>query len=129
MKRHIGKLTDLAKKNVLHCPWCNSLNSKTYFTYLKAELKELESAFRKKDYNNVQEEIGDVIWDAVVLAHICEREGKFSAKSAVKNILEKIQRRKPYLVNGKKVSLKESQEIWKEAKLKEKELSRKKRLS
>ncbi len=113
-------LMHLSRKNAAHCPWCRDKGSEAYVHELKDELRELLEAFDKKDYENVREEIGDVIWDAVVLAHICEREGKFKGDDVIESIIKKIERRKPYLIEGRNVTVEEAKKIWQEAKQKEK---------
>jgi|GEM_PF-1010760 len=124
MKMHsssgITEMTALAKKNVQHCPWCRTVSSEDYVRTLEEEVEELLGAFKNKDYENVREEIGDVIWDALVLAHICEREGKFKSDDVIDGIIKKIKRRKPFLEENREVTLEEAKRLWDEAKRAEK---------
>ncbi len=114
-------LMALARKSAVHCPWCKEKSCEEFVHELENEVRELAGALSKMDYANVREEIGDVVWDALVLAHICEREGKFNGDDVIREIIRKIERRKPYLINGDIVSLEEAKRIWHEAKRKEKE--------
>ena len=55
-------------------------------------------ALQKKDYQNLKEELGDVLFD---LAHVCflaEKEGLFTMQDVFETINHKIKRRKPYLL-------------------------------
>lgn len=119
-KYSANALMHLAKKNASHCPLCRDSSSHAFMHKLGEEVRELEEAFRKEDYENVKEEIGDIIWDAAVLAHICEREGKFSGSEVIEGILKKIWRRKPFLIEGRSVAPAEARQIWQEAKRREK---------
>ncbi|MGB9635179.1 MAG: MazG nucleotide pyrophosphohydrolase domain-containing protein [Candidatus Micrarchaeia archaeon] len=118
--RKSERLLNLAKTNVKLCPWCGEKKPEEYVNELVGEVDEVKSAIEKKDYENLSEEIGDVIWDALVLAHICEKEGLFKGDDVLEKIIRKIERRKPWLIKGKKVSKEEAVRIWENAKRMEK---------
>ena len=120
MKRETSKLIDLARKNLELCEWCAQKTPEQYFEHMKKEVKELEEAFLKNDFDNVEEELGDVIWVCFVLAYLCERDKKIKTTKVIERILKKIATRKPWLIEGKKVSAEEADRIWNEAKKKEK---------
>lgn len=120
MKDSLNSLLEIVKKNVEVCEWCQSQTSDEHLKKLKEEIQELEDAIKNQDYENAKEEMGDVIWDALILAYIFEREAKFKAKDSVDNIIKKISNRKPWLIKGEKVSREEAVRIWVEAKAKEK---------
>jgi len=101
------------------CPWCCEKAPEDFLRALKEEVAELEEAFRKGDYANAREELGDVLWDAVMLAQVCERKGLFGAESVVDGLMGKIRRRKPWLVEGRAVGKEEAERVWKEAKARE----------
>ncbi|MEM3364667.1 MAG: MazG nucleotide pyrophosphohydrolase domain-containing protein [Candidatus Micrarchaeia archaeon] len=113
-------LIHLAKNNVLLCPWCSRQLPGKYLPHLRSEVDELEEAFRKKDLNNIKEEIGDIIWDAVVLAHLCQKRGMFKIEDVFENVILKMSGRKPFLLDGKKVTLEEAERLWREGKAREK---------
>ncbi|MGV8085790.1 MAG: MazG nucleotide pyrophosphohydrolase domain-containing protein [Candidatus Bilamarchaeum sp.] len=120
MKSKISKLIELSEKNVELCPWCKEKSSGFYFTQLKSEIEELENAFKNNDLDNIEEEIGDVLWDTITLVLICEREKKVDSTKIITRVLEKFERRKPWLLTGQKVTREESGRIWDEAKKLEK---------
>ncbi|MEK6981670.1 MAG: MazG nucleotide pyrophosphohydrolase domain-containing protein [Candidatus Micrarchaeota archaeon] len=120
MKDSLNSLLEIVKKNVAVCEWCNTQTSDMHLVKLKEEITELELAIKNNDLENAKEEMGDVIWDALILAYIFEREAKFKAKDSVDNVIRKIYNRKPWLLKGEKVSREEAVRIWVEAKAKEK---------
>lgn len=120
MKTHFPNLFDLSKKNLALCDWCNQKSSLEYLKLLKDEISELEQAFQKSDFDNIEEELGDVFWDLLILSLICEKEGKVNANRIIPRILEKFSNRKPWLISGELVTREQAAKIWVAAKLKEK---------
>ena len=120
MKSKFSFLLDFTKLNVENCPWCNTKKSDYYFERLKEEVDELSDALEKKDFDNTEEEIGDVLWDTLTLIYILEKEGKVDSKRVIDRLIEKFDRRKPWLLKGEKVTSQEASRIWNEAKSLEK---------
>ena len=52
---------------------------------------------KKKDYENIQEEIGDLLWDFFAFSLILEEEGKISSKEVMLGMLQKMKERKPHI--------------------------------
>jgi len=122
MIKKILETIELTEKNLNLCPWIQSMNTRSYANELFNEVEELKEAFKKNDIENIKEELGDVLWDAIVLAHLAQREGLFSASDVIHDVNEKIKRRKPFLLNGDRVTIEEVSAMWQEAKRKEKGL-------
>ncbi|MEK6981672.1 MAG: MazG nucleotide pyrophosphohydrolase domain-containing protein [Candidatus Micrarchaeota archaeon] len=120
MKDKTNDVIGLAKKAADVCPWCLDQTSISYFKCLEEEVAEIKDALDKKDFDNLENEIGDTLWVLFVLAYICEREGKIKTKNSVERILKKINNRKPWLIEGKEVTKEDAVKIWAEAKAKEK---------
>ena len=119
--KNISSLISLSKKNLSVCPWCSVKPSLEYFKFLKDEIVELEEALKKDDLDNIEEELGDVLWVTLTLILICEREKKVQSEMLVDRILKKFIGRKPWLLTNEKVTSDEAVKIWNEAKKKEKE--------
>lgn len=119
--KNLGELVSLSKKNVSLCPWCSVKPSLEYFKFLKDEISELEDAFKNNDFDNVEEELGDVLWVILTLTLICEREKKVQSEKVIDRVLDKFAKRKPWLLKNQKVTSDEAVKIWNEAKKKEKE--------
>jgi len=112
----IRELTVLIDKNMKKCPWIKNQTSKTHLKKLFSELEELDDAYNKSNWNGTQEEMGDVLWDVLILAYILEKEGRINVKQTIRNIREKICRRKPWLESNDEISLDEAKRIWIEKK-------------
>lgn len=102
------------------CPWNSKQTIQTYKKEFLEEAQEVAQAIDNKDYPNLKEELGDVIWDAMMIAHIAEQKGYFKAEEVLKDVTDKMKRRKPYIVEGRKVTLKQAWQKWHEVKAAEK---------
>ena len=88
-----------------------------------SEIEELKEAYEKNDVKNIKEELGDVFYDSLFLLLLAEKENAMNIEEIIKDVREKIERRKPYLFQDMKVDTKEEAlKIWNEIKQKEKEM-------
>ncbi|MBI2144485.1 nucleotide pyrophosphohydrolase [Candidatus Woesearchaeota archaeon] len=120
MEKEIDKFVELARKTLAECPWANTQTVKTYVQQLASESDEVVAAVNNGDYENLKEELGDLLWDTLMVALIAEKEGWFASKEPLKALVDKMRRRKPFLFTGQKVTLEEAERMWSEAKAKEK---------
>jgi len=120
MKDGFGELFNAVKKNVKYCPWISKVDSEKYSKELLEESKEIIKAFQNKDYDNLTEELGDLLWDIITISIMAEEEGKINSKEIIKNVLQKMKERKPFIFEEKKISREEARKIWLEAKAKQK---------
>ena len=118
MKDEFEEFIDLIERNLDRCPW---IKKKTVEDYKKEILNEAQEVMQAQNNENLQEELGDLFWDVVVLAYLAEKEGRFKASEIIKTVKEKMKRRKPFLLGEKKeLDLEECKKIWYEEKEKEK---------
>jgi NTP pyrophosphatase (non-canonical NTP hydrolase) len=120
MKETFEEFIALMKINRKNCPWVKEKDIDEYIRQLEGEVKEVAEAFEKKDYENFKEELGDVFIDFVMLMIIAEEKGMCSVKECMELGMEKIKRRKPWLLTDKTVTTEEALRIWKEVKQHEK---------
>jgi uncharacterized protein YabN with tetrapyrrole methylase and pyrophosphatase domain len=121
MRSEFEEFIDLIEKNLKRCPWAKDQDIESHKGELLSEAKEVIEAIEKKDYQNLKEELGDLIWDTVMMAYLAEKEGHFKSGEIMKSIKEKIKRRKPYILKeGNNISIEEANKIWNKAKEKEK---------
>jgi len=120
MKESFEELFDVLKKNRKYCPWVSKVSSEEYSKEILEEAKEVVDAIKNKDYDNLEEEIGDLLWDVITIAIIAEEEGKIKSKEIIKRVIQKMKERKPHIFEEKKVSIEEANKIWHEAKAKQK---------
>ena len=78
------------------------------------------AAVENNDVENLKEELGDLFWDTLMVILIAEKEGLFKSSEPMAALIGKMRRRKPFLFTGQKVTLAEAEQMWAEAKLKEK---------
>ena len=121
MNEELRKALAYMEREMRICPWLRSIDKKEMIRRLKMEIRELEQAKTKTE---IMDEAGDVAMTALKLMFIVSREHGISKKRIIRNYHEKMKRRKPFVLKGKKVSLEESKRLWMEAKRVEKESGR-----
>jgi|TARA_B100002003_G_C13821215_1_gene404252 uncharacterized protein YabN with tetrapyrrole methylase and pyrophosphatase domain len=120
MDKAFKELIAAIELNRKMCPWQKKMTLENQTKEFLLESKEVEEAVKKKDYKNLKEELGDVLWDVLTIAHIAEDKGHFKAKEIFESINKKIKRRKHYMFEGKTVDIPTAIRIWDEVKEKEK---------
>jgi len=120
MKQSFDELLDAMRKNLKYCGWAKEQTFDSYVKQVFDEADELKEAVEKGDYEHIKEELGDLLWDVLVLALIAEKQGIFLAKDVIKSRVEKTRRRKPEIFEGKHISKEEALKNWDKAKKEEK---------
>jgi len=103
------------------CPWDRLQTHKSLLKYLKEESKEVEQAVKNNDYNNLKEELGDILLQVIFHAQIAEENGYFDIYDVLRTLQNKLIRRHPHVYGKKK--LKTAEEVllsWDRIKRKEK---------
>jgi NTP pyrophosphatase (non-canonical NTP hydrolase) len=113
------QVVDALKKCKQHCPWTKAQTMESYAQEIVSEAHEVADAVAKKDVQNLKEELGDVIWDVLMVAHFAEERGHFSVKDVFQEVIEKMKRRKPFVFQGRSVSMEEAEHHWFAAKARE----------
>ncbi|HUQ88619.1 MAG TPA: nucleoside triphosphate pyrophosphohydrolase [Vicinamibacterales bacterium] len=104
------------------CAWDRQQTLKTLRPFVLEETYELLDALDRGDYDAVEHELGDFLFEAVFLAQICDEEGRFSIADSIESIAEKLIRRHPHIFDEQgKASLtpKQVKQQWEEIKAKE----------
>ena len=117
----IIELMNVIKETLDKCPWVKEQTIESLKSEPLNEARELKEAIEKKDIDNFEEEIGDLIYDALLILAIAEKEGITTHQKALRRIISKIKRRKPWVFGNEKV--KDSKEAilrWHEIKEQEK---------
>ncbi len=116
----IKELLELVKilRSPSGCEWDRAQNFSTMKECLDNETKEVLSAIEKRDYENLKEELGDVLLQVVMNSEIAEEEGLFSFKDVVQVLCEKLIRRHPHVFGDEKrpENPEESLALWKKIK-------------
>jgi NTP pyrophosphatase (non-canonical NTP hydrolase) len=120
MKDEFNGFIDLVEKNFEYCPWTKTRTLDQWKDALVEEVKEVGKAIETSDYKNLKEELGDLLWDTITIAVFAEKRGHFNSADVLKELKEKINRRKPYLQTGEEVTTEKALDIWKKVKETEK---------
>lgn len=103
------KFTELKKLfDTLHgpkgCLWDKKQTHKSLLPYLKEETREFIRAVEKKDYENMKEELGDLLLQVMFHSKIAERQRHFTIEDVIEVLRQKLTRRHPHVFSGTKVS-------------------------
>ncbi len=99
------------------CPWDRAQTNETIKYDLVEESYEVLDAIDKKDWNALKEELGDVIFLAMLHTKIAEDERKFSCDDVIDSIVRKMIDRHPHVFGTKKFeSQDELLENWEKSK-------------
>ncbi len=72
------------------CPWDKIQTHETLKQYLIEECYEVLEAINKKDAENLQEELGDVLLQIVFHSVLAEKDGKFSLSGVIDSVAKKM---------------------------------------
>ncbi|MBU2529898.1 MAG: nucleotide pyrophosphohydrolase [Elusimicrobia bacterium] len=93
-------MNELLGKN--GCPWDKEQNHKSLIKYLHEEAGEVEAAIKNSAWENLKEELGDIILQVVFHSALAEKKGHFNLEDVIKSINSKLIRRHPHVFGGKK---------------------------
>ena len=110
------------------CEWDRAQDFNSMKKCLKDETQEVLDAIDKKDYENLQEELGDVLLQVVMNSEIASENGLFTLSDVVQTLCEKLIRRHPHVFGDtpKPTTPEESLAIWRSVKAIEKARKEKK---
>lgn len=103
------------------CPWDRKQTPSTLTVYLIEEMFELVEAINSNDPEGVLEELGDVLFQLLFVAHMYQQDGRFSLEQVLERIIQKMIRRHPHVFGSEKV--KDASEVkaqWRRIKQQEK---------
>lgn len=79
------------------CPWDLEQNFSTIAPYTLEEACEVLDAIVRKDYDNLREELGDLLFQVVFHARMAEELNLFAFKDVVAGLVDKMIRRHPHV--------------------------------
>jgi tetrapyrrole methylase family protein/MazG family protein len=79
------------------CPWDRKQTHASLIRYLFEEAQELKTSIRKKDYKNMEEELGDVLLQVILHAQLAREKGRFSIQDVIKDQIRKLTLRHPHV--------------------------------
>jgi tetrapyrrole methylase family protein/MazG family protein len=87
------------------CPWDREQTHVTLLKYLREESREVEKAVKRKDYDNLCEELGDVLLQVLFHADIAKEAGRFDIYDVIEGLKSKLVRRHPHVFSRHKKKL------------------------
>ena len=103
------------------CNWKKALTLHTLPPYSREEFEELMQAVKNQDWENIREELGDVLFHVLLYSQIASEQGKFSVDDVLDEIIAKMRRRNPHVFGNLKITNPaEIEKMWAEIKRKEK---------
>ncbi len=101
------------------CPWDREQTYESLKKCVLDEAQEIAEAIDKNDIPNLEEEIGDVLFNLILLAQIGEERGDFSLESLCQKTEAKLIERHTWIFGSDKVSnAEEALALWKKNKAK-----------
>jgi tetrapyrrole methylase family protein / MazG family protein len=107
-------LTDTLKRLLAPdgCPWDREQTMQTMRHLLVEETYEVIEAINLNDNRQMEEELGDLLFNVVFLCMLAEKEKRFTLQDALKHVVAKLVRRHPHIFG--EVKLKTSEEVLKQ---------------
>ena len=105
------------------CPWDQEQTHDSLVRCLIEEVSETLEAIDKKDYQLMEEELGDLLLQVVFHAILAEEKSKFDLEDVARGINEKLIRRHPHVFGDDDDRMKTADEVlnrWEEIKAEEK---------
>jgi MazG family protein len=79
------------------CPWDKKQTPRTLAVYLIEEVYELVDAIESKSPEDVCEELGDVLFQILFIAHLYQKAGQFDLQDVARHNTRKMIRRHPHV--------------------------------
>ena len=123
-KKHT--FTDLLKlaeklRSDTGCPWDRKQTIASMLKHMEGEVHEVRMAIENGDHENLKEELGDVMFQLIMISQIAKEHEYFQMDDVIKGIHEKIVSRHTWVFGDDKASTpEEALALWKRNKAKEK---------
>lgn len=103
------------------CPWDRKQTLESLRPYVIEEAHEVVDAIDRGNFDDLREELGDLLLQVVFQAALAERAGHFDLTAVVDGICQKLTRRHPHVFNDASAATAEEVETrWEEIKRQEK---------
>ncbi|MFA7685722.1 MAG: MazG nucleotide pyrophosphohydrolase domain-containing protein [Candidatus Gracilibacteria bacterium] len=109
------------------CPWDRKQTIDSMLKCIEDEVDEVRQAIENGDHENLREELGDVLFQVVMISQIAKESGYFKIDDVIKDIDKKIRSRHTWVFGKDKARTpEEALEMWRLNKEKEKAAKAKK---
>src|SRR3990167_1494439 len=96
-KESFEKLAQLIEILGEKCVWDRKQTPETILKALQGEVEEVKKALESNDAHELQEELGDVLWDVLFFINIARKRGLFDVKEVLDFMHEKMVKRHPHV--------------------------------
>ncbi|MBD3329964.1 nucleotide pyrophosphohydrolase [Candidatus Peregrinibacteria bacterium] len=106
------------------CPWDRKQTIASMLEYIDEEVSEVRVAIENGDHKNLREELGDVLFQIVMIAQIAKEMEYFNMDDVLKDIYKKIRRRHTWVFGKDRHKVKTPEDalkLWKKNKNKQKD--------
>lgn len=79
------------------CPWDRAQNYDTLKPMVLEEAYEVVDAVNERDFDGLEEELGDLLFQVVFYSRLAEEEGRFSIDGVAERVHSKLVRRHPHV--------------------------------
>jgi MazG family protein len=93
------------------CPWDREQTHETLRQYLLEETYEVLEAIDQGRYNDLKEELGDLLLQVVFHAQIAAEEGRFTISEVLQAIADKLLRRHPHVFGQAEIRTAQEQTV------------------
>ena len=121
-KKDLKALIELAQKlrSDTGCPWDREQTIASMLKCVEDESHEVRQAIENGDHDNLREELGDLLFQIIMIAQIAEEQEYFNMDQVMSGIYDKILSRHTWVFgNDKATTPEEALALWKQNKSKE----------
>ena len=120
MDNNFKSLVSTIDETINKCEWIKSQSCMDIINSVDEERIEVSEAIKNEDRDNLEEEIGDLLFTVILLGRLCENEYGISLSNSIGRINQKIINRSPHVFGDKIASTpEEASKIWNSIKKKE----------
>jgi tetrapyrrole methylase family protein / MazG family protein len=122
-KKTFENLVKLAEKlrSDTGCPWDKKQTIASMLKCVDEEVEEVRQAIENGDHHNLKEELGDVLFQIVMISQIAKEQGYFEIEDVLEGIDKKIRSRHTWVFGKDKAKTpEEALEMWQRNKKREK---------
>ncbi len=101
------------------CPWDKEQTFKTLKNLTIEETYELSEALMSNNYEEIKNELGDLLLHIIFYSKIASEKNKFNIGDVISTICEKLIRRHPHVFDRKKINSNDVEKNWEYIKIKE----------
>lgn len=122
MCSEFGRLQGVVEQLGRNCPWVANQTAVSLVHHIKEELSEvLDSLEADEAIDDVQTELGDVVFNVLLLAEVLRRDKAVNLAEGITATTEKVIRRSPHVFgDDHAATVDEAQALWQREKQKEK---------